>query len=106
MRTGPAMTGPVRNVLRRSGRSAMVRRSGLLEQARLLVELLRARVERDARARGRGGCLDRLALGVPGVEELARVVVPERLGDLVDQRIGLLQPPEVLEDGSALEGSL
>src|SRR3546814_6992966 len=56
----------------------------------LLDALPISRVQRNAEA-GRGilEC-DQLALGMARVEFGARVVVPERLGDVVDEIVGLL----------------
>ncbi len=50
------------------------------------------------------GELDRLALGVAGVEQLARVVVPHRLRHLVDERVRLLGRGDPLRaDGDGLD---
>src|SRR5206468_1462583 len=54
---------------------------GLLQQPGLLVELLRARMQRDRDAVERMRFDDRLALGVTGVERGAGLVAPHRLGD-------------------------
>ena len=80
-------------------------RRRLLQHALFLVELLGARMERNAGARRRQRRHDRLALGVARVELLARVVVPHRLRDLVDQRVGLLGRRHPLRaDGDRLDG--
>ena len=47
-------------------------------------------MERNADAGKRGFRVDGLALGVADIEKLAGVVVPQCLGDLVDQFIGFL----------------
>ena len=62
----------------------------LLDQAGFTVEFFGARMQRDADALKRGFLGHRLALGVARIEQLAGAVVPQRLGDLVDQVFGLV----------------
>src|SRR3972149_6925828 len=57
----------------------------LLAHAGFLVEPRGPRMQRDADAIQRRGQGDRLALGVAAVQQLAGIVVPHSLGDLVDQ---------------------
>src|SRR5258708_3510119 len=74
----------------------------LPDQAFFLVELLRAGMQRNAEADGSRLEADDAALGVPGVQQLARVGVPQRGRDLVDQIFRLLarcHPQGVDADG-------
>ena len=68
-----------------SGSASKPDRRGSLHQAGFLVEFLGAGMQRDAEAEERRLLADRLALGVAGIERGARLVAPQRLGDLVDE---------------------
>ena len=63
---------------------------GLLQKPGFLVELFSARMQWDADAVQRGFCGDGLALGVTSIELLAGVVVPQSLGDAVDEIFRLI----------------
>src|SRR4030095_15208287 len=63
---------------------------GLFDHPFLLVELLRPGMQRDAEALRRRLELDRPALGVAGIEQLARAGIPQRRGDAVDELVRLL----------------
>jgi hypothetical protein len=56
----------------------------------LRVKLLRTRMQRDGETLQGGLEPNRAALGVAGIKQFARVGVPERRGDIVDQGVGLL----------------
>src|SRR6056297_104581 len=66
--------------MRRPGRFVKGRRS--LDQPGFLVEPLGPRMQRHANAVERRVGRDRFALGMADIEQLARIVVPESLGDL------------------------
>src|SRR6056297_1432923 len=68
----------------------------LFEESCFAVEALRAGVQRNADPVERRLCGDRRALLVSGVKQCTGAVVPERLGDLVDQIIGLLRAGDPL----------
>src|SRR6056297_1778286 len=72
------------------GRVAWPNGLALLQQANLAIEAFGARVQRYANAAQCSFGCDGLTLRVADIQQFARIVVPKRLGDLIDQILVLI----------------